>query len=409
MMYYEIKGVNFNMDINKRADESLKDYKIRLFQHKKEYGLSNQDVTDLINNESNTTHHHSTYRRWWAAYQEGYKDAMNIEQSDNDILCEAKMTKQQAQDMRSETNRWLRETARHNLFSEQLFEAIKNNLTVAPITYYPREKPDSVNRNGVLFISDQHYGAEFTIHGVHGEILNEYSPEIFEQRMKIVLKETVEQVRKYHLNKVYIMSCGDSLDGFLRHSQLMKLRWGVVDCTVKYAHYMFNWLTALSQFVDVEFHTVQGNHTELRLLDGKKNQHEEENLDKIIVDIIDNSIKLTNNHAVRIMDTNSAFAFMELPCGYNIFGFHGETKNLEKAWKDFENIYHINIDYLACGHLHHYNNVQLGYRKAAIRVGSIIGVDDYSMKIKQCADATASFGVFEENKGLVDLHTIVLN
>ena len=53
--------------------------------------------------------------------------------------------------------------------------------------------------------------------------------------------------------------------------------------------------------------------------------------------------------------------------------------------------------------------MQSGYRKGAIRVGSIIGVDSFSMKVRKCADATANIGVFEKDKGLVDLHTIILN
>ena len=42
-------------------------------------------------------------------------------------------------------------------------------------------------------------------------------------------------------------------------------------------------------------------------------------------------------------------------------------------------------------------------------VGSIVGNDEFSMSIRQCADATASFLVFEEGKGKVDEHTYVLN
>jgi len=48
-------------------------------------------------------------------------------------------------------------------------------------------------------------------------------------------------------------------------------------------------------------------------------------------------------------------------------------------------------------------------RKGVISVGSIVGSDDFSIKIRKTADATASFVVFEEDKGKVCEYTIVLN
>ena len=35
----------------------------------------------------------------------------------------------------------------------------------------------------MLVFGDEHYGAEFELKGLFGEIINSYSPEIFEKRM----------------------------------------------------------------------------------------------------------------------------------------------------------------------------------------------------------------------------------
>lgn len=48
-------------------------------------------------------------------------------------------------------------------------------------------------------------------------------------------------------------------------------------------------------------------------------------------------------------------------------------------------------------------------RRGAIGVASVVGIDDYSMRIRKSADASASLICYEENKGKVADFTIVLN
>jgi len=67
------------------------------------------------------------------------------------------------------------------------------------------------------------------------------------------------------------------------------------------------------------------------------------------------------------------------------------------------------IDYLCTAHKHHASYNNCGTRRGVIGVGSIMGSDDFFMKIRRAADATASLIIFEKGKGKVDDHTFVLN
>ena len=49
---------------------------------------------------------------------------------------------------------------------------------------------------GVLLFGDEHYGTEFEICGLNNEVINSYSPEIFENRMWSLLDQTISIVRK---------------------------------------------------------------------------------------------------------------------------------------------------------------------------------------------------------------------
>lgn len=403
------------MLILRDAGETLKDYKIRLFRNKDKYGLSNQDIAELINQASSSNKDESVYRKWYSAYNEGYEDALQYSKDNSamsQILIEKKIElereKKKAQTERIETNKWIREQAREEMFYDKLEDSISANMSYNPqIEYIPTT--NDKEKDAVLFLSDQHYGVDFVIYGVNNEILNQYSPEIFEERMQLIFNDTVNQIKKNNVNELNIISLGDTLDGMLRNSQLIKLRWGVIDCAVKYANYMFKWLTELSKYVRINFYNTSGNHTEMRLLDGKKGEHERENIDKVIISIIKNGVELTGNNNINIIENKSGFVYTKLNCGYSIFGFHGESNNLEKTVKDFSEVYNVDIDYIVAGHLHH-NNINLfGSRKGAIRVGSIIGCDDYSLKLRKRTDATSTFCIFEKDYGLTDIHINVLN
>lgn len=404
------------MNILKQNGETLKEYKIRLFRNKDSYKLSNKDIAELINNASNLNRDESSYRKWFTAYEEGYNDGIQYSTDNSAILnklteqrIEAEKAKKKAQTERIETNKWIREQARSEMFYDKVQDCMAEYLSYNPVFERPAEPIINNNQSAVLFLADQHYGVSFTINGLDGSVINQYSPEIFEERMNTILWETVDYINKNEIKHLDIMCLGDSLDGLIRQSQLIKLRWGVIDCAVKYANYMLKWFTEISKYIDITIYNVAGNHTRLDLLGTKKGEHERENLDKVIMSIIKNGVELTNNNRITIVENYTDMIYTELNCGTKILGIHGEVKNLDEARKDYQEAYNIDIDYIVAGHLHHNEIMQSGYRKGAIRVGSIIGVDSFSMKVRKCADATANIGVFEKDKGLVDLHTIILN
>jgi hypothetical protein len=72
-------------------------------------------------------------------------------------------------------------------------------------------------------------------------------------------------------------------------------------------------------------------------------------------------------------------------------------------------MYNEKIDFLATGHRHHSNSVNLGFQKGCIGVGSIIGIDDYSMSLKLVSDPSATFVVFEKELGKTIEYNILLH
>lgn len=405
-----------SIDLIKGADETDLQYIWRVCSAK-DSGLLNLTWTEvaeilnraLIDDESEFLGE-SAYRKKYQQAKAFYDDVFSKMVSDEyrDQIATQRRELQKAryklQTEKLEYNKWLREDARDELFEEKVIEAIAKH---SAISNPPRAiKVSHGKRAGVLCFADCHFGKVYKLYGLFNEVINEYSPEIFYSRMEQIYNETLEQVKKENLSIIHIYNLGDSVEGFIRNSQLWSLRWGVIDSATIYGNYMGDWLRKLSEDVAIVYHQTDGNHDELRLLDGKKGQHLCESAGKIVKNCI--ILKNENNPNFEYVENKTGLIFDNV-CGYNILGVHGEVKDLAQAIKDFDNIYDTKISYLIAGHKHHGEFVGCGVKKGVIRVGSIVGSDEFSMKSRCCADATASFLVFEEGKGKVDEHTYVLN
>ena len=293
-----------------------------------------------------------------------------------------------------ELRKWRREEARDELLCEKICNAVRASGSIVapnPIVI------DKASKSAILAFGDEHYATEFVIYGLYGEIINSYSPEIFEQRMWDLFYQTIDIIQKEDITTLHVFALGDFTDGILRCSQLMKLRYGVVEGTVKYANFIANWLNELSKYVKVKYQMVYGNHSELRMLGQPKGTFKEENTGMFVREIIKTYLENNPNFEMIINPTGLIFDNIE---GLNVLGIHGEVKNMESAIKDFSNTYNTNISILIGGHMHHYKAETVGVNKDVINVPSIIGIDDYSMSLNKTSNPGAVLFCIEENKGV---------
>lgn len=316
---------------------------------------------------------------------------------------ELQKVKAQVQTEKLEYSRWLREEARDELITEKICDAVAS-LPSLDIPQYIL--PVHNSRAYVLAFGDEHYGVEFELKGLFGEILNAYSPEIFENRMWDLFNQTIEIIQKENIDTLNVFSMGDFSDGILRTSQLMKLRYGVVDGTIKYANFISNWLNELTKYARVIYQSTDGNHTELRMLGAPKGTFTEDNMGKVVSEFI--KTRLKDNPNFTYIENPTGYIYAEL-AGCPALGIHGEVKNMVNAIREFSSIYKINIQYLFAGHLHHNKIEEVGVNQEVINLGSIIGIDDYSLSLRKTSNASAKLLIFEQSKGKVCEYTLKLN
>jgi hypothetical protein len=216
-----------------------------------------------------------------------------------------------------------------------------------------------------------------------------------------LLNRAISISKKENISKLNITLQGDLIDGILRMSQLTKLQYGIVDSTMRFAEFISNWINELSNHVYCNVYYTLGNHSQIRPLGSKNGDFSDENMEKIIIWHI--KTRLENNPNVKINDNNSDFIFFNC-LGINVMGSHGEERNLEQAVKDYKMIYGEDIHLFLAGHLHSKETKSIGINGdlsdiETIRVKSICGIDDFSMKLRRSASAGATYLVIEEGQG----------
>ena len=407
------------VNLKKEDNENTNEYIWRMCDYKDKglLDLNWEQVGELINKElfgsdEELYRTSSAYRKPYQYAKDFYDDVFKkrMYSYDNEAIKKMDDLKRDIQKeriklntTRVEYNKWLRENARDELIVEEICKSISN--------LSPLEKPAYIQnkystKEYCLVFGDEHYGTEFELTDLLGNIINSYSPEIFEKRMWDLFYQVIDIIKKEDINTLNVYSMGDFSDGCLRVSQLMKLRYGVIDGTIKYANFISNWLNELTKYVRIRFQMTDGNHTELRMLGQPKGTFVEDNMGKIVKEFI----------KIRLEDNNN-FTFIENPTGYIydnlagnvILGIHGETRSLEKTLKDLSAIYNTQIKYLFAGHLHHSKLEEIGINSEVINIPSIIGVDPYALSLNKASNASAKLFIFEEGKGRTCEYTFKLN
>lgn len=390
-------------------NEFLKEQLDLLKRKQVDADLEWQDIADFRSEYVGSLEHRDTCRKGSKLLYE-YLDAGWIKppdektESNTEEIAKLQKERYKVQTEKIELNRWRREDARDELILERIINAIDNMEPIVPPTPLP-----AIHRNKAfaLCYGDCHYGADVELKGLFGEILNSYSPEEFENRMWCLLDKTKEIIDKEQINILHIFDFGDSIDGLLRVSQLWKLRYGVIDSTIKYADFICNWLNEFTKIVNVRFQmVVDSNHSQLRMLNQPKNTFTDENMSKIILAFIKERLKKNPNF--ELVENPTGMIFENL-VGYNILGSHGEYKNDTQALKEFSQIYGVQINYLIGAHLHHKKQEDVGQDTEYIRIPSIIGADDYSLSLRKVSNAGAKLLCFEEGYGKTIEYSIKLN
>ncbi|WP_342498275.1 hypothetical protein [Bacillus sp. FSL M8-0350] len=400
--------------LKRHSDENLKQWKLRICENYKEYGLSNwNEVAEVINKETGDKKGESAYRKWFTNFNEGRDYQKEVVAEGNGAIVELELKKievleerKKLQAMKNEIHKKTRIKGRNELMYEHVTAAIENQPSL-PLPSFKVLQPNHKQRAAILGFGDEHFGKEFK------SLNNEYNEQIYLERMAQLLSDTVECIQKESFNELVVLNGADSVEGMaLRVSQLTPLQYGFMDQVIKYSRYKVEWLKELSKYVKIKYiHIPSANHTELRLHGTSRGEMPKEDVERIIATYIHDMLKENERIEVPLYDDGIVdFNLLE----FEFVACHGhQIKNKKNAIRDLSQLKRKFYDYMYISHFHHGNMLTVGeaagHNVQVIQLPSVMGSDEYSDSLMTGAKAGANLSIFESGKGRTIQYDYILN
>lgn len=359
------------MNYQREKNETVKEYKLRLFRNKELYGLTSEQIAQLINTETGDEFSESAYRKWFKPYQEGYEDGIRESIASDNILdeyeekrIEFEKEKVKFRDYRNSYNKIIREQARNDNNLDLILNAISNQQPY-PVSAKGAEISPVKNNDLLVCLNDIHYGA------VINNYWNQYNSDIAYDRLSKYFHKILDIQETHHARNCYVCANGDLVSGNIHTGIDLTNRENLIEQVIGVSEIISSFLVNLSfYFENVTFAIVAGNHSRLRK---KKTDSLYERLDDLIPWYL--KARLQDNTSIHIVDDtiDKTLNIINIQ-GKNYLNVHGDYDGMKSVEKVIAMV--DKPIYGVCfGHLHH--NVTdwvQGYK--ILMSGSLMGMDD---------------------------------
>ena len=403
-------------NITKYDGETEEQLLYRLGQMKDEIGTW-EDVADIINELFGYTYGEAKYRKQFSRMmQKEDKNAFvpktvvaddsseEYLQQLEDLKNEIKIERKKLQTVNLERSRIDRETARQELFYEQIGQYIKSKSVEK---FNPIYKPKNKRMKYLLGIADIHANAKWKTN------TNEYSMDIVEKRLKLLLAETIQFIKEKQLDELNIVLLGDLIDGCLRMSNLQAMDSSVAKSIADISDMLIGFLEVLVEMTHIHinlFDVVYSNHSMPRFL---QNYDIREDLGYTINRYIRTGLR--NNPNIDIYSPLDGDICLDFNIwDFNIIGFHGhKEKKQSEAIKNFTVERRKLYDYAVNGHLHSNQKTSVAldglHDVENIQFPSFCGDDPYANSIHKISKGSCMICGFDKDYGFIESYKIILN
>ena len=397
-------------NLKKREDESLLSYIKRITDNRTLYDLDYSEWAKLVCNKDYSS---DNARKSYYIIKPMLDRLENEEieqmpknkiQEIAEIIGELDIKKQEIKNKTSQFNKikknFIKAIEISNDIKDMLREEIYNfeKLNYEPILQTSENKL-------IIQLSDFHVG--YVINNYKG---NTYNYEVAKERLSILISEAYKKCQMYNITDVVVVNNGDSIENlYMRDNQSYDCEFNLNEQIVYATKLLYGFCTSVSEFANVEFVSVGGNHNRGN---GSKNANVEgDNSNIIIVEMFKDFVQLSNNNRiiVREVDYKDDSAVFEL-CGKKIKVIHGDNRVSEskklfdgEATMDRQEYYII-----LRGHYHNFNisSQNGGY---VITCGCLFGLNPYSVKRMSCTTNASQTLIVMNKNGIEDIKNVVLN
>lgn len=381
--------------------ESDEDYKIRICSYRIPDRLKWDEIADIINEELDLNYTESKYRKEYATYLKGYNDrdkeeAISPEISDL-IAAKIELQKEKVKlsDERIQTNAYIRQLAREETIKE-IAQTVANQMNGKKMLPVYQKTSKSGDKEAILEISDWHYGIECE------NYWNKYNPEIAKERVAKLCDKAIEYCRVNNVRKIHVVNLADLIAGRIHLGLRLESRFDVITQTIEISEILAEFLTALTEHVEVEYYDCLDNHS--RLEPNKKDAMDLESLARIIPWYL----KTRLGNRVHINDNTidpDIITFETM--GYNIIGVHGDKDKPATVVDHLTVFTHQHYDLMLTAHLHHFSAEEKN-ETVVVSNGSLMGTDTFAKNLRLSSKPTQNLIIVSEDSPCEIIYRIVL-
>ena len=393
--------------LERKTGETYEQYLWRLGELKTSgaVDLSWDDIADIINQEFFGTDYDSykgacAYRKTYSSAKKFYEAGVFDEDINDDHLVriqreQDRLFKERKKyyDQRREYNKLLTTDAREEHLFDELIDVANRMATETPLPFDPVEFPEYNKKEGLLLLSDWHYGM------VTDNIWNKYNTDICRERVQTLVEYVKHYAKEQKINVLNIALLGDAAHGAIHVGCRIQSEEDTCDQLMHVSEILAETIAELSTCVNkVNVYSCYGNH--LRTVQKKDESKHSDNLEKIIPWWIKERLK--NNSKVNIIESPyKEFTRIDI-LGSKICCVHGDLDNFKNLGVTvntiFNKVYGESIDYTVSGDKHHLEEFE-SFGIESILVRSLCGTDEYANNKRLYSDAGQTLIIFNDDYG----------
>ena len=339
---------------------------------KKSDGYTWKDISDFISQVYNVEISPNACRCREQRYLKRQLRESSITPVEKEVFDDALSANVKLQDYMNQAMASMRRVSRENTIIEIANNYADKMAEKVPIKFEPKIAYKNDSTEGILCISDWHYGIEINNYN------NIYNTDVALKRVHQLFSKVVSYVDRYRLEKLYVVNLGDMIAGRIHAPIKMESRIDVISQIMEVSELIALFLEDLSSYVKIEYYEVLDNHS--RLEPNVKESLDLESLARITGFYLKQ--RLRGNDNIRVNENKYSKDIMTFEIlGHKVAGVHGDKDKQNSVINSLTLYTREFYDLILTAHLHHFSADE---QNEVIRIsnGSLMGTDSYALKLR---------------------------
>ncbi|PAV30188.1 hypothetical protein CIL05_06890 [Virgibacillus profundi] len=381
--------------LQRREDESVDSYHIRLFENQDDYDIDKYTIANLLNEASGKSYDESKWRKDYALYKK-WRDYILQNNLDDERLqlyeearLEQEKEKVRQQDQKREYRKMVRNSARFEKLQDDIRYAVGELEKVKPL---PQNNSihmvSDEEKHGLSLWSDWHFGMEIDNN------TNRYNKDIFNLRLRELIDKTIEHGIQHKISTLHIAQLGDLLAGFIHVSTRVQANEDLIEQIKYVSERLAEAINELANvFPNIVYYNVIGNHGRA----GKKSEVGiTENFEYLVPWFLEARLSHLDN--LEMITDKDGYIVAKI-FDQDVIYTHGNFDQADRAVTRLPQLVGVIPSYIFSGHIHHNYTREHGVTTVCVN-SSMIGNDDFATQGRYGGRPSQKFFVFDKEIGM---------